>query len=163
MPTSKFTYGQAPESEPLVLKEEHIEDAFIDKLVGLKYSHRPDIHDRDALELNFREKFQKLNAVKLSDGEFTRLLGQITTPDVYKSAETLRTRNSFERDDGTPLNFTLVNIIDWCKNDFEVVSQLRINTRSSFHRYDVILLINGIPCAQIELKTLEISPRRAMQ
>jgi type I restriction enzyme R subunit len=143
--------------------EGDIEDDFIQTLVRLKYSHRPDIRDRAALEHNFRVKFQQLNAVTLSDSEFTRLLDQITSPDVYKSAETLRTRNSFERDDGTPLNFTLVNIKDWCKNDYEVVSQLRINTQNSHHRYDVILLINGIPCAQVELKTLGISPRRAMQ
>ena len=150
-------------SEPSVVKEVDIEEEFVQTLIKLKYTHRPDIRERSALESNFREKFQRLNAVTLSDSEFARLLDQITSPDVYKSAETLRTRNSFERDDGTPLNFTLVNIADWCKNDYEVVSQLRINTRNSHHRYDVILLINGIPCAQIELKTLSISPRRAMQ
>ena len=38
-----------------------------------------------------------------------------------------------------------------------------INTENSNHRYDVILLINGIPVVQIELKTLEVSPRKAMQ
>ena len=75
----------------------------------------------------------------------------------------LRERNSFTRDDGTPLNYTLVNIKDWCKNTFEVVNQLRINTDYSHHRYDVMLLINGVPAVQIELKTLGISPRRAMQ
>jgi type I restriction enzyme R subunit len=57
----------------------------------------------------------------------------------------------------------LVNIKDWCKNEFEVINQLRINTENSHHRYDVILLINGIPVVQIELKTLEVSPRKAMQ
>jgi type I restriction enzyme, R subunit len=46
---------------------------------------------------------------------------------------------------------------------FEVVNQLRINTDNSHHRYDVILLINGVPVVQIELKTLGISPRRAME
>jgi type I restriction enzyme R subunit len=147
----------------LILKEQHIEEEFIDKLKSLKYTHRFDIRSRAALEANFREKFQQLNAVTLSDSEFVRLLDQITTSDVYKSAEILRSRNSFERDDGTPLNFTLVNIRDWCKNDFEVINQLRINTHSSNHRYDVIILINGIPCTQVELKTLEISPRRAIQ
>lgn len=75
----------------------------------------------------------------------------------------LREINSFIRDDGTPLNYTLVNIKDWCKNTFEVVNQLRINTDYSFQRYDVMLLINGVPVVQIELKTLGISPRRAMQ
>ena len=49
------------------------------------------------------------------------------------------------------------------KNDYEVIHQLRINTRNSFQRYDVILLINGLPVVQIELKTLDVSPRRAMQ
>ena len=162
MSDSKFTYP-LPESKSSYLKEEHIETAFIDKLKSLKYTHRPDIHDRANLEANFREKFQKLNAVTLSDSEFTRLLDQITSPDVYKCAQTLRTRSDFERDDGTPLNFTLVNIADWCKNDFEVINQLRINTRSSHQRYDIIILINGIPCVQIELKTLQVEPQRAMQ
>jgi type I restriction enzyme R subunit len=163
MTSSNSTYQQSAEPDDFMVDEAHIEGRFIDKLVSLKYTHCPKIHDLEALEANFRAKFEKLNAVTLSDSEFARLLDQITTPDVYKSAETLRNINGFERDDGTPLNFTLVNIKDWCKNDFEIVSQLRINTRSSFHRYDVILLINGIPCVQIELKTLEISPRRAMQ
>jgi type I restriction enzyme R subunit len=52
---------------------------------------------------------------------------------------------------------------NWCKNSFEVVNQLRINTKNSFHRYDVTLLLNGLPLVQIELKSLQISPRRAMQ
>jgi type I restriction enzyme R subunit len=159
----KVAYTQNPDKKTSVVKEQDIEDAFIAKLLRLKYTHRPDIQDLEAMEANFREKFERLNAVKLSDSEFARLLDQITTPDVYKASQTLRQINDFERDDGTPLNFTLVNIKDWCKNDFEIVSQLRINTRYSFQRFDVILLINGIPCTQIELKTLEISPRRAMQ
>ena len=44
-----------------------------------------------------------------------------------------------------------------------MVNQLRINTDNSHHRYDVMLLINGVPVVQIELKTLDVSPRRAMQ
>jgi type I restriction enzyme R subunit len=101
--------------------------------------------------------------VHLTDKEFRRLLDEIITADVFAAARTLRDRNSFTRDDGTPLNYTLVNIKDWCKNTFEVVNQLRINTDNSHHRYDVILLINGVPVVQIELKTLGISPRRAME
>ena len=80
-----------------------------------------------------------------------------------KPHASLRNREAFIRDDGTPLNYTLVNIKDWCKNTFEVVNQLRINTDNSHHRYDVMLLINGVPVVQIELKTLGISPRRAME
>jgi len=143
--------------------ESLIERDLIAKLEDLKHTYRPDIRDRASLEKNFREKFQALNRVQLTEAEFQRLLEQITTPDVFAAAHILREYNSFERDDGTPLNFTLVNIRDWCKNSFEVVNQLRINTDNSHHRYDVILLINGVPTVQVELKTLAISPRRAMQ
>jgi type I restriction enzyme R subunit len=144
-------------------KEQQIEQALIEKLRDLKYTFRPDIHDRDGLEANFRQHFEALNRVRLTDGEFFRLIEEIITPDVFTAARTLRERSSFTRDDGTPLNYTLVNIKDWCKNTFEVINQLRINTDNSHHRYDVILLINGVPVAQIELKTLGINPRRAME
>lgn len=146
-----------------ITAERHLEDALLTKLQDLKYALRPDIRDRASLETNFRQKFEALNRVTLTDGEFQRLIDEIVTPDVFAAARTLRERNSFIRDDGTPLNYTLVNIKDWCKNSFEVVSQLRINTDNSHHRYDVILLINGVPVVQIELKTLGINPRRAME
>lgn len=172
MPSTRFTYELPPEREPSVVREGDIESDFIEKLRGLKYSIRTDIRDRAALEKNFRAKFEELNRVRLtdadcparkrppttrshpaeserSDGPFARLLDEIITPDVFTAARTLRERNSFTRDDGTPLNYTLVNIRDWCKNHFEVISQLRINTDYSHHRYDVILLINGVPCVQI--------------
>ncbi|HET8941708.1 MAG TPA: type I restriction endonuclease subunit R [Rudaea sp.] len=145
------------------VRESTIEQELIDKLGELKYTLRPDIRDRAALEANFRQHFQSLNRVTLTDAEFARLLEEIVTPDVFAAAHTLRHRNAFTRDDGTPLNYTLVNITDWCKNTFEVASQLRINTDYSHHRYDVILLINGVPVVQIELKTLGINPRRALE
>ena len=145
------------------MTESQIETELIDKLVRLKYVHRPDIRDRASLETNFRAKFEELNRVHLTNSEFARLLDQLVTADVFAASRHLRERNSFDRDDGTPLFYTLVNIKDWCKNSFEVVNQLRINTDNSHHRYDVVLLINGMPVVQIELKTLQINPRRAMQ
>ena len=146
-----------------MIRERQIEDIFIQKLKDLKYSYRPDINNRATLEQNFREKFERLNRVHLTDSEFNRLLEDITDSDVFLSSKRLRERNTFIREDGTPLQYTLVNIKEWCKNDYEVVNQLRMNTRNSFQRYDVIILINGIPVVQIELKALEVSPRRAMQ
>lgn len=163
MPPSTSSYAPAPVTPSPAVKEEQIEYGFIGKLQGLKYEYRPDIRDRAALERNFREKFEALNRVHLTDGEFARLLDDIVTPDVFTAARTLRSINAFTREDGTPLNYTLVNLKDWCKNTFEVVNQLRINTDNSHHRYDVLILINGVPCVQVELKTLTINPRRAME
>jgi type I restriction enzyme R subunit len=144
-------------------KENEIEEALIKQLRELKYTYRPDIVDRKTLEHNFKTKFETLNRVRLSDNEFLRLREEIIQPDVYKASKLLRERNYFQREDGTPLHYTLVNNKDWCKNDFEVISQLRINTENSHQRYDIILLINGLPVVQIELKKNDISPRKAMQ
>jgi len=163
MASPRYSDSLPTESRSPVIREGDLEEAFIERLRRLKYTVRPDIRDRGALETNFRQKFEELNRVHLTDGEFARLLDEIVTPDVFTAARTLRAINSFTRDDGTPLNYTLVNLKDWCKNHFEVVNQLRINTDYSHHRYDVLLLINGVPCVQIELKTLGVSPRRAME
>ena len=146
-----------------IVKEADIEYGFVGKLQDLKYTYRKDIRTKDALELNFRQKFETLNRVKLTDTEFDKLLTEIINPDVFKTSNRLRKKSTFIREDDTPLHYTLVNIKDWCKNDFEVINQLKMNTENSNHRYDVILLINGLPLVQIELKTLEISPNRAMQ
>ncbi|WP_416438226.1 type I restriction endonuclease subunit R [Phnomibacter sp. MR] len=143
--------------------EYQIEESLIEQLKGLKYIHRPDIVDRKSLEQNFKQKFEALNRVRLSDAEFLRLREEIIEPDVFKASKLLRERQYFQREDGTPLHYTLVNNKDWCKNDFEVISQLRINTENSHHRYDVILLINGLPVVQIELKNVGISARHAME
>ena len=147
----------------MISKEKQIEDHFINKLIDLKYTYRDDIRDRNALERNFRTKFEALNRVHLTDSEFDRLLEEIIDADVFASSKRLRGINTFMREDGTPLQYMLVNIKDWCKNDYEVINQLRINTNNSYHRYDVILLINGIPIIQVELKASDVSPRRAMQ
>src|SRR5690606_37759938 len=151
-PANDFRSG--PDRQTLSVREQDIESEFIEKLVELKYTYRPDIRDRAALERNFRLKFEVLNRVTLSDAEFSRLLDELISADVFRNAVRLREKNDFIRDDGTPLTYTLVNIKDWCKNDFEVVHQLRINTDYSHHRYDVLLLINGVPVVQVELKTL---------
>jgi len=144
-------------------KENQIEENLIGQLTAQKYSHRPDIVDRKTLELNFKTKFEALNRVRLSENEFLRLREEIIKPDVFLASKLLRERQYFQREDGTPLHYTLVNIKDWCKNDFEVISQLRINTENSHHRYDIMLLINGLPVVQIELKKGDISHRKAMQ
>ena len=70
-----------------MIKEKQIEEDFINKLIELKYIYRSDICDRKSLELNFREKFERLNRVHLSDSEFNRLLEEIIDADVFVSSK----------------------------------------------------------------------------
>lgn len=97
------------------VNEPQIEYGFIGKLTDLKYSYRSDIRDRKTLEQNFRKKFETLNRVNLTDAEFARLRDDIINPDVFNASKILRQRNTFKREDDTPLQYTLVDIKDWCK------------------------------------------------
>ena len=144
-------------------KESQIEQHFIRHLEGLGYKYCKDIKNQTSLEENFRNKFEALNNVRLTDGEFERLMGNIVSSDVYKASKTLRDKVEVIHDDGTTQFYPLVNLQNWCKNDYEVINQLRINTHSSYHRYDVIILVNGLPLVQVELKAHGVSPRVAIK
>ena len=90
MPPSKFSYHDLPDLPSSVVCEDTIEYGFIGTLQKLKYEYRPDITNRATLEANFREKFESLNRVRLTDSEFARLLDEIVTPDVFTASKTLR-------------------------------------------------------------------------
>ena len=83
--------------------EQEIEQSLIKKLSDLKYTYRPDIRDKAALEQNFRQKFEALNRVRLTDAEFARLRDEIITSDVFTASQALREKGKFNREDGTPL------------------------------------------------------------
>ena len=93
-------------------KENLIEESLIRQLTDLKYIYRPDIVDRKTLEQNFKIKFEALNRVHLTPTEFLRIREEIINPDVFTASKLLRERQYFQREDGTPLHYTLVNIKD---------------------------------------------------
>lgn len=73
-------------------KEVQIEKQLIGQLIGLKYTHRPDIRNKKSLELNFKNKFEALNRVRLADSEFLRLREEIIEPNVFAASKLLRER-----------------------------------------------------------------------
>lgn len=112
------------------------------------------IHDDDSLIKNLKVQIEKLNGIKLSETEFRRLLNSLNAPStVYKSAINLRQMQTITMDNGTTKN---IKIFDrtaegWCKNIVQVAHQ--INQTSEFTgRFDITILVNGLPLVQIELK-----------
>ncbi len=158
-----YLHCQNKTTESMLQTEAQLEQQFIDCLKELKYTYRDDIRDRNALERNFRKKFERLNYVTLTDNEFQKLLNENISSNVFTVSKRLREKQTFTRDDGTTFDYSLVNLRDWCKNDYEVVNQLKINTTNSNQRYDVIILINGLPLVQIELKSHSVSPLKAVE
>lgn len=114
------------------------------------------IPDYKALQTNFRiqlNKFnkRKLNGQPITDKEFRRVLTAVEGKSVYESAKILRDKLLIEREDGSELYLELFNTKDWCKNLFQVTTQTTVIGKYE-NRYDVTLLINGLPLVQIELK-----------
>ena len=87
----------------------------------------------------------------LSDKEFERLMVKISGKGVFQSAKELRQKQDIQRDDGTIIYIELFNTKDWCKNNFQVTHQTTVEGKYT-NRYDVTILINGLPLVQIELK-----------
>jgi type I restriction enzyme R subunit len=109
------------------------------------------ISDTEALELNFREQLEKHNKVTFSDEEFQRIRNHLDGGSVFEKAKKLRDRYELVRDSGT-VYVEFINTLQWCKNLFQVTSQITNRSGRYVNRYDVTILINGLPLVQIELK-----------
>lgn len=135
--------------------ESKLEEKMIAQLVKQGYE-KVQINDVKGLESNFREQVNKHNKIELknkplSDKEFEKLLVKISGKGVFSSANELRQKQFIERDDGSKVYIELFNKNDWCKNIFQVTHQTTVEGKY-VNRYDVTILINGLPLVQIELK-----------
>ncbi|MDW4108218.1 type I restriction endonuclease subunit R, partial [Staphylococcus saprophyticus] len=135
--------------------EYDLEENVVKQLQNLGYE-RVSLRNETQLKENFRRILNERNADKLegtpiSDSEFKRIMIDISDKSVFESAQILRDKYVLERDDETKVYLSLMNIKKWCQNTFQVTNQVSVNdTHKS--RYDVTVLINGLPLVQIELK-----------
>lgn len=130
--------------------EAQLEGDLIDRLVARGWS-RVVIADEAALLANLKAELEAHNAVTLTDAEFARVLNHLDRGNVFERAKTLRDRYDLTREDGTRLYIKFMNTREWCHNRYQVASQIAQNG-SYQNRYDVTLLVNGLPLIQIELK-----------
>lgn len=135
--------------------EAALENEVMDRLVDLGYE-RVNILNDEQLKENFRKilnerHIDKLNNEPLTDREFERLMTQINGKSVFESAQILRDKFVLKRDDETEVYLEFFNTKKWCQNKFQVTNQISVNDKYK-GRYDVTLLINGLPILQMELK-----------
>ena len=144
--------------------ERVLEDRMIEQLVKQGYE-KVIIDDVDSLEKNFRKQVNIHNKIELkgkdlSDKEFERLMVKISGKGVFQTAKELRQKQDIQRDDGSIVYIELFNTKDWCKNIFQVTHQTTVEGKYT-NRYDVTILINGLPLVQIELKRRGIDMKEA--
>lgn len=114
------------------------------------------LKDYDDVLANFRAQLNKFNESKLfgkplTDQEFKRVLVEIEGKSIYESAKILRDKLLIEREDDNHVYLELINTRNWEDNLFQVTTQTTMVGKYE-NRYDVTILINGLPIVQIELK-----------
>ena len=127
-----------------------LENQLIAKLQELGYTL---VHIQNEAELiaNLKQQLEKHNNILFSDKEFEKVLNILSKGSVFEKAKTLREKQHIVRDNGDNLYFEFINTEQWCQNQYQVTHQVSMEGKYK-NRYDVTLLINGLPLVQIELK-----------
>ena len=143
--------------------EAALEQQFIDQLNKQGYTS-VSIPDYDALVENFKAQFETFNSSKLdrplTDKEWERVMNIMLGKSVFQSAKILRDKFVLEREDGTKVYLSFFDA-DHTKNIFQVTNQTTV-VGKYVNRYDVTILVNGLPLIQVELKRRGIDIREAV-
>jgi type I restriction enzyme R subunit len=139
--------------------EAQLENALIQRLNDLGWASVA-IPDNAALESNLRSQLEAHNGLQFSDGEFRTIVNHLGKGSTFEKAKTMRDRMALQRDDGTTAYVQFFNGREWCRNRYQVTHQI---TQEGHYktRYDVTLLVNGLPLIQIELKRRGIELKEA--
>lgn len=145
--------------------ESDLEREFIQDLVDQGYEYLPALNTPQALLANVRVQLQALNNVQFSEGEWQRFVE--TFLDKPSDGIVEKTRkvhddyiHDFVFDDGRIQNIYLLDKKNIARNKVQVIKQFE-QTGSHANRYDVTILVNGLPLVQVELKKRGVAIREA--
>ena len=136
-----------------------LENNLIKQLTGLGYESFQ-IHDGDALLSNLQHQLEAFNKTTFTAKEFGAILNHLAKGNVFEKAKTLRDRYNLTKEDNTSFYVSFFNNEDWSLNKYQVTNQIK-QEGSFLNRYDVTLLVNGLPLVQIELKRSGIEIKEA--
>jgi len=153
----KYTkYSEANEAPATYQSESALEREFIQDLVNQGYENPKNLNSREAMLANVRVQLQALNKETFNDGEWARFVEDYLDKPSESIVDKTRklhgdSRKDFTFDDGRLKNICLVDKEQIVRNKLQVISQFeQIGTHAN--RYDVTILVNGLPLVQIELK-----------
>ena len=139
--------------------EQLLENKLVAQLVELGYK-KVSIKDEEDLFINLKSQLEVHNKTKLSDNDFKQILNYINKGNIFERSKILRDRVPYTNDKGEYKTIELINQIYWCQNQFQVTQQVTMEGKYT-NRYDVTILINGLPLVQIELKRRGIELKEA--
>jgi len=139
--------------------EQVLENNLLSQLKSL--GHTPiKIHTEADLLSNLKKQLEKHNNKTFSDTEFNRIVIHLSKGNIFDKAKTLRDKYVLLKDNGKKAYIEFINQDYWCQNQFQVTNQITIYGKRE-NRYDVTILINGLPLVQIELKRRGIELKEA--
>ena len=139
--------------------EAKLEADLIQQLIDSNYES-VSIPDETALLSNLKRQIEAHNSLVLTEKEYSRVLNHLNKGNVFERAKILRDKMQLTKDDGTSVYLDFINQNDWSKNHFQVTNQV---TMEGIHknRYDVTILVNGLPLVQVELKRRGLEMKEA--
>lgn len=140
--------------------EQILEEQLLFQLQKLGYKYIT-IADEKSLLANLKTQLEKHNHIQFSESEFEKVLNILNKGSVFEKAKVLREKkHHIIRDNGDNLYFEFLNVEHWCQNEYQVTNQITQEGKYQ-NRYDVTLLINGLPLVQIELKRRGLEMKEA--
>jgi len=139
--------------------EQVLENNLLTQLQSLGWD-RVSITDEASLVTNLKAQLEIHNQTTLSELEFKQVLNKLAKGSIFQKAKTLRDRVQYTKDDGDTGYLELINQLYWCKNQYQVTNQITLEGTYQ-NRYDVTLLVNGLPLVQIELKRRGLEMKEA--
>jgi type I restriction enzyme R subunit len=133
-----------------IQSEQILEDNLVQQLSTLGYTPVT-LRNEAELLTNLKQQLEQHNGVQLTEGEFGKVLNHLNKGNSFDRARTLRDRFQLTRENGDNLYLEFLNLEHWCQNQYQVTHQVGMEGKYK-NRYDVTLLINGLPLVQIELK-----------
>lgn len=145
---------------PITQPEQVLEDELVAQLVGQGYT-RAAVTDEASMLANLKAQLEAFNDVELTKGEFTKVLHHLNkSSGVFAKAHILRDRMKLTKDDGETTYLEFFDSVDPLHNHFQVTQQVKMEG-SYQNRYDVTILVNGLPLVQIELKRRGLEMKEA--
>lgn len=149
-----------PNSKFIIQPEQVLEDELVAQLVEMNFA-KVSVTDEASMLANLKAQLEVFNGVTLTDGEFTKVLHHLNKQSgVFNKAHILRDRMKLEKEDGNTVYLEFFDSVDPLRNRYQVTQQVKMEG-SYKNRFDVTLLVNGLPLVQIELKRRGLEMKEA--
>lgn len=149
--------------------EKQLEEQLIKTLTEQGYQYLPEVKNEATLIANLKKQMEKLNNYQFSDSEWNRFLNthlldaNSTMIEKTKMIQHQGYLFNFELDNGQTKNFKIIDKTDLFNNHLQVINQYtNQQTNAKTHRYDLSILVNGLPLVHIELKRRGVLLQQAL-